>query len=121
MQNQGEADEGEEMNDNGSAAPRVRPVQLEELQGGAESARAALDGGLDLVQDVKVRLTMSVGAVQVSIGELYALKEGAVLKLDKATGDPIDIFLDAKLVARGELMVSGDHFAIRVTEIGGRP
>jgi flagellar motor switch protein FliN len=111
------------MSDNNSAAvPRasVRPVQLEALEPGEASARPALDGGLDLVQDVKVRLTMSVGGAQVSIGELYALKEGSVLKLDKETGDPVDIFLDAKLVARGELMAAGEHFAIRITEIGGR-
>jgi len=104
----------------GSERASVRPVQLEELNAPAEAGRALVDGGMELVQDVKVRLTMSVGGAQLSIGELYALKEGALLKLDKATGDPIDIFLDARLVARGELMVAGDHFAIRVTEIGGK-
>jgi flagellar motor switch protein FliN/FliY len=104
----------------GSGRASVRPVQLEELKPGPEAARALVDGSLELVQDVKVRLTMSVGGAQLSIGELYALKEGAVLKLDKATSDPIDIYLDARLVARGELMVAGDHFAIRITEIGGK-
>jgi flagellar motor switch protein FliN/FliY len=98
----------------------VRPVQLEELKAGGEGPRSALDGGLELVQDVKVRLTVSVGGTQVSVGELFALKEGATLKLDKATSDPIDLLLDAKLVARGELMASGDQFAVRITEIGGR-
>src|SRR5260221_12321796 len=108
-------------NEDSSDSPRasVRPVQLEE-HSSAASGRAAVEGGLNLVEDVKVRLTMSVGAAEISIGELYSLKEGAVLKLDKETSDPIDIFLDAKLVARGELMVSGDHFAIRITEIGGK-
>src|SRR5262245_21344246 len=104
----------------GSERARVRPVQLEELAAPAEPGRALVDGGMELVQDVKVRLTMSVGGAQLSIGELYALKEGALLKLDKATGDPIDIFLDARLVARGELMVAGEHFAVRITEIGGK-
>jgi len=102
----------------GAPRPSVRPVQLEDLQSGAESMHAVANGSLELVQDVKVRLTMSVGGAQLSIGELYALKEGSVLKLDKATNDPIDVFLDAKLVARGELMVSGDHFAIHITQIG---
>jgi flagellar motor switch protein FliN len=97
----------------------VRPVQLEELKG-AESSRAAVDGSLELVQDVKVRLTVSVGGTQLTVGELFALKEGATLKLDKTTSDPIDLYLDAKLVARGELMASGDHFAVRITEIGGK-
>ena len=98
----------------------VRPVQLDDLKGGAEGARAALDGSLELVQDVKVRLAVSVGATQLTVGELFALKEGATLKLDKTTSDPIDLYLDARLVARGELMASGDHFAVRITEIGGK-
>ena len=104
----------------GAPQPSIRPVQLEDLKGDTESAQTAVGGGLELVQDVKVRLTISVGGAQLSIGELYALKEGAVLKLDKATNEPVDIFLDAKLVARGELMASGEHFAIHITEIGGK-
>jgi len=99
-------------------APPVRPAQLEELALGGESAQPLLDGSMQLVQDVKVRLTVSVGGAQISIGELFALKEGATLELDKTTADPLDVFLDGKLVARGQLMVSGDHFAVRLTEIG---
>ena len=74
-----------------------------------------------LEQDLKVRLVVSVGGAQLSIGELFALKEGATLKLDKSTSEPIDIFLDDKLVARGELMAADDNFAVRITEIGARP
>jgi flagellar motor switch protein FliN/FliY len=104
-----------------NAAASVRPVQLEALREAGESPRPALEGGFELVQDVKVRVTVSVGCVQLSVGELFALKEGATLKLDKATSDPIDLYLDGKLVARGELMASGEHFAVRITEIGGKP
>ena len=104
-----------------SQKPSVRPVQLEELKTLPESMRNLLDANLEVVQDLKVRLTISVGGAQVSIGELFALKEGATLKLDKTTSEPIDIFLEDKLVARGELMVADDNFAIRITEIGARP
>jgi flagellar motor switch protein FliN len=98
----------------------VRPVQLEELAGTPESMRNLLDANLEVVQDLKVRLTISVGGAQLSIGELFALKEGATLKLDKATSEPLDIFLDDRRVARGELMVAEDNFAIRITEVGAR-
>jgi flagellar motor switch protein FliN/FliY len=97
----------------------VRPVLLEELEA-AQGERPALDGGMELVHDVKVRLTVAVGATQMTVGELFALKEGSLLRLDKLTSDPIDLYLDGKLVARGELMASGEHFAMRITEIGGR-
>jgi flagellar motor switch protein FliN/FliY len=96
----------------------VRPAQLEALSQAGEGTRPVADGGLDLVEDVKVRLTVSVGGAQVTIRELYAMKEGSVLALDKATGEAIDLLLDGKPVARGELMVAGDHFAVRITEIG---
>ena len=99
----------------------VRPVQLEELAAVPESMRNLLDANLEVVQDLKVRLTISVGGARLSIGELFALKEGATLKLDKSTSEPLDIFLDDKLVARGELMVADENFAIRITEVGARP
>jgi flagellar motor switch protein FliN/FliY len=96
-------------------------VQLEELAGLPESMRNLLDANLEVVQDLKVKLTISVGGTELSIGELFALKEGATLKLDKSTSEPIDIFLDDKLVARGELMVADDNFAVRITEISAKP
>src|SRR5262249_12842068 len=96
----------------------VRPARLEELAAGGEAAAPPGEGGMQLVQDVRVRLTMSVGGAQLTIGELFALKDGATLELDKATSDPVDVLLDGKLVARGELMVSGEHFAVRITELG---
>ena len=104
-----------------SEKPSVHPVRLEELNPLPESMRNLLDANLEVVQDLKVRLSVSVGGAQLSIGELFALKEGATLKLDKSTSEPIDIFLDDKLVARGELMAADDNFAVRITEIGARP
>jgi len=100
--------------------PSVRPVQLQELKVGAESPHPVAKDALGLVQEVRVRLSMSVGGTQMSIGELFALKEGATLELDKTTSDPVDIMLDGRLVGRGELMVSGDRFAVRIIEIGGK-
>lgn len=101
-------------------AAEVRPVRLQEFPAAPDSGRALLEDGLRLVQDVKVQLTASVGVLRISVGELLALKEEAVLALDKATSDPVDVFLDGKLVARGELMAAGDQFAVRITEIGDR-
>jgi flagellar motor switch protein FliN len=109
---------GTDMHDGSPERPTVRPVQLEELQAGRESPRNLLDANMELVHDVKVRLAVSLGGAQITIGELFALKEEALLKLDKATSDPVDILLDGRLVARGELMASGEHFAVRITEIG---
>jgi flagellar motor switch protein FliN/FliY len=99
----------------------VRPVQLEEIADAPQAGRGVLlPDGLRLVHGVKVDLTVAVGSLRLSVGELLALKEAAVLSLDRATSDPIDVLLDGKLVARGELMAAGDQFAVRITEIGER-
>lgn len=107
-------------NTTSTRAAAVRPVHLEEFPAAADSTRELLSDGLRLVHDVKVDLTVSVGSLRISVGELLALKEAAVLPLDKATFDPIDVVLDGKVVARGELMAAGDQFAVRITEIGDR-
>jgi flagellar motor switch protein FliN/FliY len=102
------------------AEAAVQPVQLEEFPRTAQAGRPLVEDGLRLVQDVKVQLVASVGGLRISVGELLALKETAVLPLDKATSDPVDLYLDGKLVARGELMAADDRFAVRITEIGDR-
>jgi flagellar motor switch protein FliN/FliY len=65
---------------------------------------------------VKVRLRVSVGQATLSIGELLALKEGGVLKLDAALDLPVEILLDDKVVARGQLVAVDDNFGVRITE-----
>src|SRR5882724_7276296 len=105
------------MHDNQAERQTVHPVQLEPLAAGGAASRNLLDANLDVVQDVKVSLAVSLGGVQITIGELFALKEGALLKLDKLTSEPVDVLLDGRRVARGELMASGEHFAVRITEV----
>ena len=101
-----------------NAGNSARPIKLQEL-GSAHGAGPALFADkLDLIQGVKLRLMASVGRAELSVAELFALKEGSVLGLDKTTDEPVEIFLDDKLVARGELVVVGDHFGVRLTELG---
>jgi len=99
-------------------APSARPIKLQEMAPAQDAGPALFSNKLDLIQGVKLRLGASVGRAELSVAELFALKEGSVIALDKATDDPVEIFLDDKLVARGELVVVGDHFGVRVTELG---
>jgi len=100
-------------------APAARSIKLQELVPANDAGAAPLFAGrLELIRGVKVRLSVSVGGAEISVAELFALKEGALLPLDKATDEPIEIYLDDRLVGRGELVVVGDHFGVRVTEIG---
>jgi flagellar motor switch protein FliN/FliY len=101
-----------------SAGPTARPIRLQELPAGSEGGSALFAGQFELIKGVVVRLAASVGRAELSVADLFALKEGSVLALDKATDEPVEVYLDDRLVARGELVVVGDHFGVRVTELG---
>jgi flagellar motor switch protein FliN/FliY len=102
-----------------SAAPvSARSVELQDIHAGDTGTRPLLSGNLDLISGLKVNLAVSVGRAEISVADLFALKEDSLLELDAGTHDPVEIHLDGKLVGRGELVVVGDHFGVRITEFG---
>ena len=96
----------------------AKSVELSDISAGAEGAKALFPGNLKLIENLKVSLSVSLGKSEVTVGELFALKEDALLKLDAGTNDPVEIYLDSRLVGRGELVVVGDNFGVRITEFG---
>jgi flagellar motor switch protein FliN/FliY len=96
----------------------ARSVQLPDISEGTEGSKALFPGNLALIQGLKVGLSVSLGKAAVTVAELFALKEDSLLKLDAGTNDPVEIYLDSKLVGRGELVVVGDSFGVRITEFG---
>ena len=100
-----------------SGAESARLVKLQEMAPSTGAGKSVFDANFELIQNLKVKLSVGVGQVEVSVAELFGLKEGAVLKLVTLTDEPLDITLDGKVVARGELVVVGDHFGIRITEL----
>jgi flagellar motor switch protein FliN/FliY len=76
---------------------------------------------LDLILDVTVPVTVCIGSVRKTISEILSLAPGQVIELDRAAGDPVDLFVNDRLVARGEVVVVGDHYGFRVTEIVSAP
>jgi flagellar motor switch protein FliN len=96
----------------------AKSIELVELSSGAGANRPAFEAQFDLIQNVKVSLMALLGRCEMSVAELFAMKEGAVVALDRDTRDPVEIFLDGKLVARAELVVVGDNFGLRIVELG---
>ena len=97
----------------------ARPVKLPELKNAVDAnGKSPFGGNLELIRNVKVRLEASLGSAELTGGELFALKEGAVVPLQQPSDAPIDIVLDGRIVGRGELVVVGDNFGVRLTEIG---
>lgn len=75
----------------------------------------------DVLLDIPVKISAELGGCQLSMREVLQLEAGSVVGLDKAADAPIDLYVNQKLFARGEVVVIDERFGIKVTEIIGRP
>ena len=74
---------------------------------------------LDMVLGVKVQLSVRLGSCQLMMRDVLELSPGAVVQLDQKAGDSVGLFINEKLIARGEVVVIEDNFGIKVTELVG--
>jgi len=74
---------------------------------------------VDLLGEVEMDLRVELGRTQMRLEEVLQLRSGSVVALDKLAGDPVDIFVNGRLIARGEVLVMNDNFCVRVTELVG--
>jgi len=81
-------------------------------QGGEDTARR-----LDMLLDVPLQVSVELGRTRMTIHDLLALGPGSVIELDKVAGEPLDILINDRLVARGEAVVVNDKFGVRITDI----
>ncbi|UPG87839.1 flagellar motor switch protein FliN [Luteibacter aegosomatis] len=72
---------------------------------------------LDVILDVPVTMAMEVGRTKISIRNLLQLNQGSVVELDRAAGEPLDVFVNGTLVAHGEVVVINEKFGIRLTDV----
>lgn len=100
------------------ADPRNADPKRAVAEAEADDAGRSLAGdGLDFVLDVQVRLSVEIGRRSMRIAELLRLGPGAVLELNKVSGEPLDIYAGERLVARGEAVVVGERYGVRLTEV----
>ena len=93
----------------------VEPAEFEQMQD--EAQPAAGDVNLDVILDVPVTLSMEVGRTRVPIRNLLQLNQGSVVELDRAAGEPLDVFVNGTLIAHGEVVVVNERFGIRLTDV----
>lgn len=74
-------------------------------------------GGLEAVHDVPVKVQAVLGRSRMPIGELLRLKSGMVVELDRRVGEPVDIFVNNRLIARGEVVMIDNSLGVTLTEI----
>ncbi len=84
---------------------------------GAVVPEGGLNHGIDLLHDVDLRVKIELGRTRMLVEDVLKLGEGSVVELNKLAGDPVDVFANDRLIARGEVLVLNDSFCVRVSEI----
>ena len=92
----------------------IRSFEFKPFSGTAANKETAT---LELMSDVQLDMTIELGRTHMELEDVLKLKQGSVVPLDKLAGDPADIYVNGRLVARGEVLVLNDNFCIRVAEL----
>jgi flagellar motor switch protein FliN/FliY len=92
----------------------VQSVQFPSL---IPQATAQEQANIGLIMDVYMEMTVELGRTRKLIKEILGMGEGTIVELDKLAGEPVDILVNHKLIAKGEVVVIDENFGVRVTEI----
>ena len=92
----------------------VQSVQYPPLTGGNMDSE---QGNISLLMDVNMEMTVELGRTKKPIREILSMGEGTIIELDKLAGEPVDILVNHKLIANGEVVVIDENFGVRVTKI----
>lgn len=98
----------------GMSMPNVQAVQYPNLAGGPTSQE---QGNIGLIMDVNMEMTVELGRTKKQIKDILGMGEGTIIELDKLAGEPVDILVNHKPIAKGEVVVIDENFGVRVTEI----
>lgn len=93
----------------------VQPVQFANLNAGAFGNID--ENNLNLLMDIPLKVTVELGRTQKQIKDILEMSQGSIIELDKLAGEPVDILVNNKLIAKGEVVVIDENFGVRVTDI----
>lgn len=102
----------------GADAPHVQPVQFSQF-GAANSGQGM--GNLELLMDVPLPVSVELGRTTMPVKDIMALGPGSVIELERAAGENIDILINGRLIARGEVVVIEENFGVRIVGFVGDP
>ena len=116
-----ENDEEYSENDEVKVISQKEEVDVSQLADRLRAGDDALDKlkvqNLDFILDIPLKISVELGRASILIKELLQLGQGSVLELDKLAGEPLEVLVNGKLVARGEVVVVNEKFGIRLTDI----
>jgi flagellar motor switch protein FliN/FliY len=102
---------------------RPDPEEIKELlkedspPAGDKSLKGNSKRNLDFLYDIPLNISVEVGRSKIKLKDLLKMGEGYVLELDKLAGEPLDLYVNSKLIAKGEAVMVGDKFGIRLTDV----
>ena len=99
-----------------TVAEEAAPDANEEPNQDPKTERAGVEN-LRVLENIDVGLTVEVGSTEIKIRDLLRLSEGSVIELDRLAGDPLDILVNGTMIAKGEVVMVGERFGIRFSEI----
>ncbi len=103
------------------AVDEMNTIEVDEIADQVKAGDNALNKlkiqNLDFILDIPLKVTVELGRTQILIKDLLQLGQGSVLELDKLAGEPLEILVNGKLVAKGEVVVVNEKFGIRLTDI----
>tara|TARA_B100000242_G_scaffold250407_1_gene191882 strand:- start:132 stop:518 length:387 start_codon:yes stop_codon:yes gene_type:complete len=98
-----------------SEDPKKTDNQSQEVDSKIKDSSAA--NNLRVLENIDVKLTVEVGNTEIKIRDLLRLNEGSVVELDRLAGEPLDILANGTMIAKGEVVMVGERFGIRLTEV----
>ena len=90
---------------------------LSDERGGIEELSQEKTNKLDLILDIPLKVSVELGRTKMLVNDLLQLGQGSVIELNKLAGDPLEVLVNDKLIARGEVVVVNEKFGIRLTDI----
>ena len=105
-----EAVEEENKVEEANKSEEVKPDNTE------KNDRTGLEN-LKVLENIDVKLTVEVGGAEIKLRELLRINEGSVIELERLAGDPLDILVNGTIIAKGEVVMIGERFGIRFTEV----
>jgi flagellar motor switch protein FliN/FliY len=97
--------------------PVAQVIALSELNNADRASQANVVDTLNPLHQIKARLSVCVGEAVMTVGELLNAKEHQVIRLDRHVEQAVDLLLEGRVVARGQLVAVDEHFAVRITEL----
>lgn len=97
-------------------AEEVKNLDVQEFKGDTQPAHGA-QRDINFILDVPLELMVVIGSTKILIQELLQLGQGSVIALDKLAGEPMEVYVNQKLIGRGEVVVVNEKFGIRLTDI----